>query len=71
LVGFLLSVGFNAIGIEWRPPGTVAPVALAVRVGLATMLLPFAVSLGATLLSALFPSIQASRLQVVDALRIE
>ncbi|MGD9675161.1 MAG: ABC transporter permease [Candidatus Bipolaricaulia bacterium] len=70
-IGTLLGVGFNAVGIEWRPPGTVEPVRLAVRLGAATAAVPFVVSVAATLLSALFPSIEAARLRVVDALRVE
>jgi len=70
-VGLLLGLVFNALGIEWRPPGTIEPVRLAVTLAFATAIIPFCVSLVATLLSALFPSIQASRLSVVDALRVE
>jgi putative ABC transport system permease protein len=55
-VGVVLAAAFNAVGIEWTPPGTVDPVT---------------VGLIATLLSALFPAVQMSRLQVVDALRVE
>jgi ABC-type lipoprotein release transport system permease subunit len=70
-VGTLLSLAFNAAGIAWLPPGTIDPVVLASRIELKTALLPFAVSVIATLLSALYPSTQASRLRVVDALRVE
>jgi len=70
-VGLLLGLVFNAVGIEWRPPGTIEPVRLAVTLAFATAIVPFGVSLVATLLSALFPSIQASRLSVVDALRVD
>ncbi len=71
LGGILLSLGFNALGIEWLPPGTVEPSVLGTRVGPLTVLLPFLVSLVATLLSALYPALQAARLRVVDALRVE
>ena len=71
VIGILLSAGFNAIGIEWLPPGTVEPSVLATQIGLSTLLAPFLVSLFATLLSALYPALQAARLQVVDALRVE
>ncbi len=69
--GSLLAVGFNAVGIEWRPPGTIDPVVLASRIEVEVALLPFAISVVATLLSALYPAAQASRLRVVDALRVE
>jgi putative ABC transport system permease protein len=71
LAGILLSLGFNAVGVEWLPPGTVEPAVLATRIGVPTVLLPFLVSLVATLLSALYPALQAARLPVVDALRVE
>jgi putative ABC transport system permease protein len=71
VVGVLLAWGFNIAGIEWLPPGTIDPVLLASRIELKTALVPFAVSVFATLLSALYPSTQASRLRVVDALRVE
>jgi len=71
LAGILLSLGFNALGVEWLPPGTVEPAVLATRIGAPTVLLPFLVSLVATLLSALYPALQAARLRVVDALRVE
>ncbi|MEW5825953.1 MAG: FtsX-like permease family protein [Candidatus Bipolaricaulota bacterium] len=69
--GLLLALGFSAAGIEWLPPGTIEPVVLASTIGPATALVPFAVSVVATLLSALYPSSLASRLRVVDALRVE
>jgi putative ABC transport system permease protein len=69
--GLLLGLVFNAVGIEWQPPGTIEPVKLAVTLGITTAIVPFCVSLVATLLSALYPSIQASRLSVVDSLRVD
>ena len=68
--GALLGLGFNALGIEWLPPGTVEETTLVVKIGLSTAALPFAVSVIATILSALYPALQAARLQVVDALRV-
>jgi putative ABC transport system permease protein len=71
VVGFLFGTGFNALGIQWQPPGTVEESVLAVRISFLTALPPFGVSVFATLLSALFPAIQTSRLRVVDALRVD
>lgn len=71
VVGFLFGTGFNAFGIQWQPPGTVEESVLAVRISFLTALPPFGVSVFATLLSALFPAIQTSRLRVVDALRVD
>jgi len=69
--GIILSLGFNGLGIEWMPPGTVEPSVLATRIGLSTAVLPFLVSLTATLFSSLYPALHAARLRVVDALRAE
>ena len=71
LLGFLMGAVFNAIGIEWRPPGTAEASILSVQINLMTVLPPFGVSIIATLLSAIFPAVQTSRLRVVDALRVE
>jgi putative ABC transport system permease protein len=71
LLGFLMGTVFNAIGIEWRPPGTAEASILSVQINLMTVLPPFGVSIIATLLSAIFPAVQTSRLRVVDALRVE
>jgi len=68
--GLVLGLAFNAVGIEWQPPGTVEPVVLGIRLTVQTAWLPFVVSVFATLLSAVFPSIQSARLRVVDALRV-
>jgi len=68
--GVVLGLAFNAVGIEWQPPGTVEPVVLGIRMTAQTAWLPFVVSVVATLLSAIFPSVQAARLQVAEALRV-
>lgn len=70
LFGLLLSVGFNAARIEWLPPGTVDRVFLKVAIRTSVIGLPFLIGVVATLLSALYPSIQTSRIRVVDALRV-
>jgi putative ABC transport system permease protein len=70
-LGVVLAGAFNTVGIQWLPPGTIDPVKLAARLGPTTLLVPLCVSLAATLLAALYPSVQASRLRVVDALRVE
>ncbi len=68
--GALLAVGFNAAAIPWQPPGSLEPVALAVRIGWPTIAVPLAVSTLSTILSAVFPAFQAGRVSVVDALRV-
>ena len=69
--GVLFSILFNAVGIEWKPPGTVDPVTFTIVLTPVTILPPFVVGLAATLISGLFPSIRTSRIRVVDALRVE
>ena len=69
--GVLFSLAFNAVGIEWKPPGTVDPVTFTIVVTPWTILPPFVVGLAATLISGIFPSLRTSRIRVVDALRIE
>ncbi len=69
VLGIVLGYVFNSIGIEWRPPGTVEPIALAVRLTLGTAWLPFLIGIMATLLSSVFPSLRSAHLQVADALR--
>jgi putative ABC transport system permease protein len=69
--GVLFSLLFNAVGIEWKPPGTVDPVTFTIVLAPMTILPPFTVGLIATLISGLFPSFRTSRIRVVDALRVE
>ncbi|MFC2077621.1 ABC transporter permease [Candidatus Bipolaricaulota bacterium] len=69
--GVLFSIAFNAVGIEWRPPGTVDPVTFTIVLAPMTVVPPFVVGIVATLISGLFPSIRTSRIRVVDALRVE
>jgi len=69
--GVLFSLVFNAVGIEWRPPGTVDPVTFSVTVSPMTAGIPFLIGTVSTLISGLFPSARTSRIRVVDALRVE
>ena len=69
--GVALSLGFNALRIEWLPPGTVEPSVLRAQIGASIAAIPFALGVAATLASSVFPSIQAARLRIVDALRID
>lgn len=68
--GVVLSLAFNAAGIPWQPPGSLEPVTLGVRLGAVTILVPLAVSSLSTILSALLPAVQAGRVSVVEALRV-
>jgi len=69
LAGIALALLFNAAGIPWQPPGTVQPVTLGVDFTGAVVLVPLVVSVLSTLLSAILPAYQATRVSVVDALR--
>ncbi|QAA77198.1 MAG: hypothetical protein BIP78_1432 [Candidatus Bipolaricaulis sibiricus] len=69
VAGAGLSLLFNAAGIPWQPPGTVQAVTLGVDFTAGVVVIPFAVSIVSTLLSAFLPAYQASRVSVVDALR--
>ena len=70
LVGLALGLGFNGLGLQWRPPGTVEPAILSVQLSLATATPPFLIGLVATVLSSIFPALQTARIRVVDALRV-
>ncbi len=70
IVGVGLAAIFNAVGVSWQPPGTVEPQTLAIRLTGSTVWLPLLISVTATVLSSVFPAARASRMQVVDALRI-
>ncbi|UCF09336.1 MAG: FtsX-like permease family protein, partial [Candidatus Bipolaricaulota bacterium] len=71
VIGLAVGGGFNSLGIQWTPPGTVEPVILSVRIGLSTFVTPFLLGVVAALLSSLYPALQMSRLSIVDALRTE
>jgi putative ABC transport system permease protein len=71
VAGSLCGWAFNALGIQWQPPGTVEASVLSVQITLLTVWPPFLVGVIATVLSAVFPAVQTSGLRVVDALRVE
>ncbi|OGF55764.1 MAG: hypothetical protein A2Z21_08930 [Candidatus Fraserbacteria bacterium RBG_16_55_9] len=69
VLGWVLGQGFNALGITWEPPGVSEAVPVQLRLMWSNAWPPFIVSLIATLLSALYPSIHSARLRIADALR--
>lgn len=69
LLGWLISVGFNALNIGWTPPGALDPVPISITASLEVALVPFLVGVFATSFSALFPSLRSSKVNIVDALR--
>ena len=68
-LGWFFSLGFNALGIGWTPPGALDPVPVRIAANAQVMLAPLIVSVVATVLSALFPSARSARQRIVDALR--
>lgn len=69
LLGWLISIGFNALNIGWTPPGALDPVPISITASLEVALVPFLVGVFATSFSALFPSLRSSKVNIVDALR--
>ncbi len=69
LLGWLISLGFNALNIGWTPPGALDPVPISITASLEVALVPFLVGLIATSFSALFPSLRSAKVNIVDALR--
>lgn len=68
IAGWLVGQGFNALGIGWTPPGALEPIPVRVRLELQNAIVPFIISTGATVLSALYPALHSARLNVVEAL---
>lgn len=68
-VGAGIAVVFNAIGFAWTPPGAAMPQAIRLQLELSTVLIPFFTALGATLVSAIYPSRKNAKVRIVDALR--
>jgi len=68
-VGVGIALVFNAIGFAWTPPGAAMPQAIRLQLDLATVLIPFLTAVGATLVSAIYPSRKNAKTRIVDALR--
>ncbi|MGB2982688.1 MAG: FtsX-like permease family protein, partial [Candidatus Bipolaricaulia bacterium] len=68
-VGVGVALIFNAVGFAWTPPGAAIPQAIRLQLSLSTLLIPFFTALGATLVSAIYPSRKSARTRIVDALR--
>ncbi len=69
LIGTVGILVFNAVGITWTPPGAAIPQAIRLALAPKAILIPFAVAVAATLVSAIYPSWKNARLRIVDALR--
>jgi len=72
-LGIFVGVGLGALvngsGIAWTPPGAVNPVPILVQLAPFGAVVPLLIAMLSTLVSAVFPALHASRLQVVEALR--
>jgi putative ABC transport system permease protein len=69
IVGTVAVLGFNALGIQWTPPGAAMPQPLTLTIDAGVVLIPLVLAIAATLVSALYPSWKSSRQTIVDALR--
>jgi putative ABC transport system permease protein len=69
LVGSVLAAVFNAVGVEWTPPGAPIPQALRLALSPSVAVVPFATAILATLTSALIPAWKSSRQRIVEALK--
>lgn len=67
--GAVVGAAVNGLGFSWTPPGALQPFPIQAALNLEGALAPLAVSVLATLLSALYPSLHSARLRIVDALR--
>ncbi|UCF09335.1 MAG: ABC transporter permease [Candidatus Bipolaricaulota bacterium] len=69
VAGALLVIVFNAVGVQWTPPGAALPQALRLSIDTGVVLVPLMLAITATLVGSWFPSLRISRTTVVDALR--
>jgi putative ABC transport system permease protein len=69
--GILLALGFNLLGINWTPPGSVEPVVLTVKIGWANVWPPVLISLVATVVSSFYPAYRTAGTDIVETLRVE
>ncbi len=70
-LGSVAAVAFNAVGINWTPPGSVEPVVLTVVMGWSNIWPAALISLAATVISSFYPAFRMSREDIVDSLRVE
>ena len=69
LVGSLIATTFNAIGVEWTPPGAPIPQSLRLALSVSTAMAPLFTALLATVVGALIPAWKSSRQRIVEALK--
>ena len=70
-LGLVVAVAFNAVGINWTPPGSVDPVVLTIKMGWSNIWPAALISLAATVISSFYPAFRMSREDIVDSLRVE
>jgi len=69
IVGTAVVLVFNALGVQWTPPGAAMPQALVLTIRPSVVIVPLLLAIVATLVSALYPSWKSARETIVDALR--
>jgi len=69
VIGTIIGLVFNAIGVTWTPPGAAIPQPLHVQITAVALLLPFFTAIASTFLSTLYPAAKNARLRIVEALR--
>jgi putative ABC transport system permease protein len=69
VIGTIIALVFNAIGVTWTPPGAAIPQPLRVQITAYALLLPFFTAIASTFLSTLYPATKNARLRIVEALR--
>jgi len=68
LIGTIIALVFNAVGITWTPPGAAVPQLLRVQITAVALLLPFFTAIASTFFSTLYPAAKNARLRIVEAL---
>lgn len=68
-VGLGLGILVNHSGVGWTPPGALEEVPILVKLTPISAVTPLVIAVLSTLISAVFPALHSSRLEVVDALR--
>jgi putative ABC transport system permease protein len=69
LIGAIIVLLINFVGLNWTPPGAVIPEPLTLRINAWIVFLPFIASMVSTFVGALFPAWKNSRISITEALR--
>ena len=69
-LGLIAGQGFNALGIGWTPPGGTEDVPVRLQLTLGNAWLPALMAVLATIVSSFYPSTHSSKVEIVEALRV-